>query len=192
MTITKRAILILILATVWAVSSMAQSDIQLKLSTLATNLNPEGDGSSVIFEPGLIFSYDLFFRDRSTSLRLTQGIRMNEHQKLAGYTSAKFHIALYQKWKNEINVGLGTMIAYQQPHKDHPSEKFDGSEGIAMGDLGITGSIEYTYSLRRNTDLSFSIDHVYPVKVFLNAGIRFWISKKIKKRKKCMTCPDWG
>ena len=192
---SKRQLLLLFLTLLLSVSVYGQSDVHLKASAVAFNLLSDEGDSPVIFEPGIVFSYNLFLRDRTMSLRLTQTIRMNEYQKIEGFSTAKFHVSIYQKWKTDINFGIGTGIAYRMSEvatSDMVDSHYKQNGKMETGNLFVTGGIEYNYAMFRNLDLSVSIDHVYPVKVFLNAGIRYWISKKIKKRHKCMTCPDWG
>lgn len=192
----KRLSIFLLLSIFFLLKGFGQSDLELKLSSLAFNLDPDRDTSPIIVEPGLIFSYEFFLRDLSFSARFTQAIRMDEAKKLAGFTIAKFHKSLYQKWKSEINIGAGVGIAYRSFNAEDEgmvgNKNYTPSGNFEVGDLFLTGSVEYNYFLTRKMDFSVSIERAYPVKVALNVGFRYWISKKIKKRHKCMSCPDWG
>ncbi|MCF8373559.1 MAG: hypothetical protein K9H64_18205 [Bacteroidales bacterium] len=192
----KRLSVFFFLSVFFLLKGFGQSDLELKLSSLAFNLNPDKETSPIVVEPGLIFSYEFFLRDLSFSARFTQAIRMDDAAKLAGHTSAKFHKSLYQKWKSEFNIGAGVGIAYRSFNVDDESlagnKNYTPSGNFEVGDLFLTGSVEYNYFFNRKMDFSVSIERAYPAKIALNVGFRYWISKKIKKRHKCMSCPDWG
>jgi hypothetical protein len=173
-----------------------QSDFVLKLSSVAYNLDQDTETSAMIIEPGAIVSYEFFLRDLSFSARFTQAIRVDNDKRLAAYTTAKFHKSLYQRWKSDLNIGGGVGIAYRwlgsDSKENSESKNYTASGNFESGNVFLTGSIEFNYSLTRKTDLSISIDRAYPTKVAINLGFRYWISKKIKKRYKCISCPDWG
>lgn len=193
---SKSLFVFLLIYSLFLIKGFGQSDFELKLSSLAYNFDPELESSAFVFEPGLILSYEFFLRDLSFSARFTQAIRMDNEKKLAGHTAGKFHKSLYQKWKSEFNIGAGVGIAYRlmDPDKENPigDKNYSPSGKFEVGDLFLTGSVEYNYFFNRKMDFSVSIERAYPAKVALNVGFRYWISKKIKKRHKCMSCPDWG
>lgn len=185
----------LFLMFLFLINGNAQSDINIKLSSIAFDLKPGSGSELVLFEPGLVFSYEFFLRDRLFSTRFSQGIRMDNEKGISGFTSGKLHIAIYQKWKTEINISAGTGLAYRMDFgktSDQDNNDYSGTGKMKTGNMFVAGGVEFNYSLNRKTDLSISAEHFYPNKIFLNAGIRYWISKKIKKRHKCISCPDWG
>ncbi len=191
----KRYALVLFVMIVGLCNLSAQSDLHIKLSSVAFDFQSEQNSSIFLFEPGIVFSYEYFLRDRSVSNRFTQGLRLNERREILGFTSAKLQISIYQKWKTDLNIGAGVGIAYLFPissgnkTSDLPDS---GKEKFTFNDVFLSGGIEYNLFIDRNIDFSVSIDHFYPAKAFVNVGIRYWISKKVKKRYKCLSCPDWG
>ncbi len=171
----------------------AQSDFNIKLSTLAIDVSPSDDSKLISIEPGIILSYEFFMRDRSFAARFSQGIRLDNKNHVAGFTTGSFQQSVYQKWKTDINISVGAGIAYVADKKTgNEISNYSGTGKIKTSEIFITGGIEFNYFLNRNIDLSMSINNTYPSTILFNAGIRYWITKKIKKRHKCSTCPDWS
>ncbi len=153
----------------------AQSNINVK--TNAWVLNTE-NLDELSYTPGLIIAYDFFLRNRSVSGRLSS-FSFFQDGDLRQALGAAIHYSIYHRWKNAINIHAG--ISWESRFAD---QRF----GPILPQI-MTG-IEFNRSVNAKWDFSvsaaYSLQDMYP----LALGLRYWISKDIRKRKPCLSCPD--
>lgn len=175
--------------------SNGQSNLNIKLNTFAYNLaEPLNSGDmklalnnkgSIVFQPAINLSVEAFMYQKVLSFRLNQSFVLNPYLNLDGVSGISAHLRVYGKWKTAINVGIGGAMAY-------PLLINNADVGEVNNAPFITGLVEYNRFINKRTDLSIALAHAYSNHVSIAVGLRFWISKDIKIRRKCSTCPDFG
>ncbi len=175
--------------------SNGQSNLNIKLNTFAYNLaEPLNSGDmklalnnkgSIVFQPAINLSVEAFMYQKVLSFRLHQSFVLNPYLNLDGVSGISAHLRVYGKWKTAINVGIGGAMAY-------PLLVNNADVGEVNNAPFITGLVEYNRFINKRTDLSIALAHAYSNHVSIAVGLRFWISKDIKIRRKCSTCPDFG
>ena len=172
-----------------------QSNFNVKLNTFAYNFaDPVNSGDmklalnnsgSFVFQPGIFMSVEAFMYQKVLSFRLNQGFVFNPYLNLDGVSGISGHFRVYGKWKTAINVGIGGAMAYPLLVKNSDVAEVDNEPFV-------TGFIEYNRFINKRTDLSIALSHAYNNHISIGVGLRFWISKDIKIRRRCSTCPDFG
>lgn len=166
-------------------SGQSQSNFQAKLNLLNAFLpltetnyawKPE---KSFDFQPGIQLSYEFFLYDKKLSNRIT-GHYVYSNPVSSVFVSTSLHWAVYNKWKSAVNIfgGIGTGFSFNE-----------SENGVASTPFPVFG-LEYNRSITEKADLSASISHPYPFSINLQIGLRYWISKKIKQKAGCLSCPN--
>jgi len=55
----------------------------------------------------------------------------------------------------------------------------------------LSGELEYNYYLTKNSNMSISLNLIRPESVGIAIGYKYWISKKPKRKRGCVTCPSF-
>ncbi len=192
---TIRIIQLVAFFVLYVMISNGQSNLNIKLNTFAYNLaEPLNSGDmklalnnkgSIVFQPAINLSVEAFMYQKVLSFRLNQSFVLNPYLNLDGVSGISAHLRVYGKWKTAINVGIGGAMAY-------PLLINNADVGEVNNAPFITGLVEYNRFINKRTDLSIALAHAYSNHVSIAVGLRFWISKDIKIRRKCSTCPDFG
>lgn len=168
-----------------ALSAHAQSNINFKLNTGAIYLPFTASeyawtpSENLSFQPGGMLSYEFFISDKKLSNRICL-LYVYSNPASTLFVSTGLHYAIYNRWKTAINMSAGLGLGYS----------FGAAE---YDDLSIPFPViglEYNRSLTEFMDFSISIGHFYPYSISLQVGGRYWISKKIRQHKGCLSCPD--
>jgi hypothetical protein len=148
-----------------------------------------------LVEPGFLFSYEFYVRDLSLALRVDQAVYCDAAAHWAGYTSFGIRARIFKKWKNSAHIGFGPALAYRQSWAEIPGYAEDNAYNISgkwqYNLVFLTGGIEYNRYINRRLDITTGCNLVYPHRMALSFGLRYWISTKIKFRHTCNTCPTF-
>lgn len=166
-------------------SLFAQSNLNLKtelvrFNTPFTNQNYAWTKNEFLnYSPGLSISYEFFLIERTWSNRITAAFLLPEKSSPVFSLGNCLHLNVYNKWRTAVNLSAGIGITNQP-------ESTDKQAPI----LHPIAAVELNRSLNEKTDFSISVGNHYPNTISINAGIRYWFSKKIKRKKGCLACPD--
>ncbi len=127
---------------------------------------------------GLLASYEQFIHNRSLSYRISPGI-FNQNTSSWATLSASLHYTIYAKWSNALNL-------------------FAGGTGLLALKKGMVGSssfsplggIEFNRALNRKWDFSIQLAYFPEEAMSMGIGLRYWLSKDLRKGKPCLSCPD--
>lgn len=139
----------------------------------------ESETGIVLFTPGILLAYENYIRDRQWSVRVRQGFYTHKLKSVVGNSGLSLHTRIFNRWKSVLSAGLGADMAWPLIGTMYNNE------------LYLSANIEYNYYIAPMSDLSISFDYYLPGKIGFMAGVRLWISKEIKHKAKCGTCPDF-
>jgi hypothetical protein len=55
----------------------------------------------------------------------------------------------------------------------------------------LSGEIEYNLYMNKFTDLCISLNHIQAESMGLAVGFKYWINKKPRKKRGCVSCPGF-
>lgn len=165
--------------------TIAQSNLNIKTDLIQLN-TPFTDqvyawhkNDFLNYSPGISISYEFFLIERKWSNRITTSFLLPSSSYPVLSLGNSLHVSIYNKWRTAINLSAGIGIIHQP-------ESFEKNKTS----LHPIAAIELNRSIMEKTDISVSIGSQYPNTISINVGLRFWISKEIKKKKGCLACPN--
>ncbi len=181
----------------------SQSNVNIKLTTLSyqfTDNNTElakqklGASGKLAFEPGFIFSYESFATP-AASLKVAMALYYDKASKMAGFPQVMIRFRLFNAYKHSLSMGFGPAFYFRQTWAYLDGYQDDGIFTEA-GDwqykmAWLSGELEYNYYISKNANLSVSLNMINPESVGLAIGYKYWISKKPKRKRGCVTCPSF-
>lgn len=181
----------------------SQSNINIKLSTLSYQFTDNNAGlaklklnenGKLAFEPGIIFAYESFATPLA-SLKFNMALFMDKATKLAGFPQVLIRIRLFNAFKHSMTLGLGPALFFRQTWADingYVEDNIYTNSGSWQYKMAwLSGELEYNYYLSKNSNLSVSLNIVNPESVGLAIGYKYWISKKPKRKRGCISCPSF-
>ena len=180
---------------------VAQTNFSIKVSTVTyqftetqpelTKLKLSSDGKIAV-EPGVIIAYEAY-ANSNTALKLTQIAILDKASYLAGATSAMIKFKLLKSFKHSFYVALGPTFHYRQSWADMEEyvdePVYNSNDDWQHKFSWLSGEIEYNYYLNKVTDLSISLNHIQAESIGLAIGVKYWINKKPRKKRGCISCP---
>ena len=184
-------------------SAKSQSNVNIKLITLSyqfTDNNIElakqklGGSGKLAYEPGFVFSYESFATP-ATSIKAAMALYYDKASKLAGFPQILIRFRLFNAYKHSMSVGFGPAVYFRQTWATIDSYQDDGVYTDA-GDwqykiAWLSGELEYNYYISKNANLSVSLNLINPETMGLAVGYKYWISKKTKRKRGCISCPSF-
>lgn len=181
----------------------AQNSVSFKANTLTyqfTDTQPElanlkltNDGKLAI-EPGVIIAYEAYATS-NTALKLSQAVIFDKTGHLAGATSAMIKFRLLKSFKHSIYAALGPTLHFRKNWADmdeYIDEPIYNSTDEWQHKISwLSAEIEYNYYLNRKMDLSISLNHIQAESIGLAVGVKYWINKKPRKKRGCVSCPGF-
>ena len=181
----------------------SQSNINIKLSTISyqfTDNNIElvnrkiGKSGKLALEPGLIFAYESFATPAS-SIKVAMALYYDKASKLAGFSQVMIRFRLFNAYKHSMSIGFGPAFYFRQTWATLDGYQDDGVY-TDSGDwqykmAWLSGELEYNYYLTKNSNLSVSFNLINPESLGLAIGYKYWISKKPKRKRGCISCPNF-
>ncbi|MEN8119991.1 MAG: hypothetical protein ABFS35_06580 [Bacteroidota bacterium] len=182
--------------------ALSQSNVNIKLTNLSyqfTDNNLElanrkiGESGKLAFEPGLIFAYESF-ATATASIKVAMALYYDKASKLAGFPQVMIRFRLFNAYKHSMSMGFGPALYFRQTWAT--MEGYDDDDIYTnSGDwqykmAWLSGELEYNYYLSKNSNLSVSLNLINPESVGLALGYKYWISKKPKRKRGCISCPN--
>jgi len=181
----------------------SQSNVNIKLITLSyqfTDNNTElakqklGESGKLAYEPGFIFSYESFATP-AASIKASMAFYYDKASKLSGFPQVLIRFRLFNAFKHSMSMGLGPALYFRQTWATIEGYQDDGVYSGA-GDwqykmAWLSGELEYNYYISKNANLSVSFNLINPESVGLAVGYKYWISKKPKRKRGCISCPSF-
>lgn len=183
-------------------SVCAQTNFSLKANTITyqftetqpelTNLKLSGNGK-IAAEPGLIIAYEAY-ANSNTALKLSQAIILDKASHLAGATSAMIKFKLLKSFKHSFYIALGPTFHYRKNWADMEGyidePVYNSNEDWQYKISWLSAEVEYNFYLNKMTDLSISLNHIQAESIGLAVGFKYWINKKPRKKRGCISCPS--
>jgi hypothetical protein len=181
----------------------AQSNINIKLNTFTyqftdnntqlAKLKLSGNGKFAL-EPGLIFAYEAF-ASPVTSLKINTALLMDKAGKFAGFPQVLIRIRLFNAYKHSMTLGVGPAFYFRQTWANisgyEANDVYSGDGAWQFRPVWFSGEIEYNYYLSKMSNLSVSLNLINPESIGLAVGYKYWISKKSKRKRGCISCPSF-
>ncbi|MEA2042276.1 MAG: hypothetical protein U9N85_06955 [Bacteroidota bacterium] len=131
------------------------------------------------FEPGLNADFNVPVHN---NIRAGGGIKVIS-DRFSGVTiglDAHVIFKLMKYWNHRLFIGVGPAV-YIYQNRDLP-ENYTGDERYTLSEGGlpyrlvpVTGFIEYSYNINKQTWLTLSLNQPHPVSIGFAAGVRFII-----------------
>ena len=184
-------------------TAKSQSNVNIKLLTLSYQFNDNNtnlanrsidEDGRLAFESGFIFAYETF-ANTTTSLKIATSFYYDKASKLAGFQQVLIRFRLFNAFKHSMSVGFGPSFNFRQTwatmdgYKDYGIYNNNGDWQTKMS--WLSGELEYNYYISKNANLSVSINLINPQSVGLAVGYKYWISKKPKRKRGCVSCPSF-
>lgn len=181
----------------------AQNNVSFKLSTLSYQFTDTQPGllklklnqnGRLAAEPGLFFAYETY-ASSNTALKISQALLLDKATHLAGATQIMVKFRVAKSFKHSVYMALGPVFHFRknwadmEGYIDEPI--YNSAEDWQHRFTWISGEIEYNYYLNKYTDLSISLNHVQAESVGLAIGFKYWINKKPRKKRGCVSCPGF-
>jgi len=194
--------LVLLFILIWSGQfTIAQTNFSLKLNTLTyqfTETQPDllklklsGNGQ-LAAEPGLIIAYEAYASSKA-ALKLSQSLIFDKASHLAAATSIMIKFRVAKSFKHSFYLALGPVYHYRKTWADMEGYTDEPIYNIASDwqhkISWLSAEIEYNYYLNKVTDLSISLNHIQAESVGIAFGFKYWINKKPRKKKGCVSCP---
>lgn len=181
-------------------TTFSQSNMSIKASSIGYTFSTNNSelfsniiSTNIPVEPGLVFNYDYFISDDKLSLSFNQIIFLDRASKITGLTGFCFRQKIFNYYKHSMHIYLGASVYYRQTWADFPnysdSENLIQSDKIEYKPFSPIAGFEYAYLLNQTTDFLISIDYFQYKTINIDFGIRYWINKKIRNNRKCISCP---
>ena len=155
--------------------------------------NSINKSNSLILEPGLILTYDNFITGDYFSMRIKQGLFIDKMSNYAGFTSIGLRRKIFSNFEHSLNLAVGPCINYRESWTKittyENEDNFNSSGNIDYKFMLINAELEYNYSISPKSDISLSINYNQPYTIGISAGLRYWFNKKVRNKKKCISCP---
>lgn len=178
-----------------------QTNVSLKLSTLSyqftetqpdlLKMNITSDGK-LAAEPGLVIAYEAY-ASSNTALKISQAILLDKAAHLAGATQIMIKFRVAKSFKHALYMAIGPVFHYRKTWADidtYINEPVYTTSGDWQHKFSwLSGEIEYNYYLNKMTDLSISLNHIQAESIGLEVGLKYWINKKPRKKRGCISCP---
>ena len=181
----------------------AQSNINIKLSSLTyqfTDNNAQlaklklSNNGKLAFEPGLIIAYEAF-ASPTTSLKINTALIMDKAGRFAGFPQVLVRFRLFNAYKHSMTLGVGPAFYFRQSWIDidgyEANDVYSGDGDWQFRPVWFSGELEYNYYLSKMSNLSVSLNLINPESVGLAVGYKYWISKKSKRKRGCISCPSF-
>ncbi len=115
--------------------------------------------------------------------------------KLSGFPQVLIRFRLFNAFKHSMSMGLGPALYFRQTWATIEGYQNDGVYS-GTGDwqykmAWLSGELEYNYYISKNANLSVSLNLINPESVGLAVGYKYWISKKPKRKRGCISCPSF-
>jgi len=179
----------------------AQNSVSLKLNRLTyqiTETQPDllklklsSDGQLAV-EPGILFSYETYATS-NTALKLSQALLLDKASHLAGATSIMIKFKVAKSFKHSLYMALGPTFHFRNSWVDMESyldePVYNSTETWQHKFSWLSAEIEYNYYINKKTDLSISLNHIQAESVGVAIGFKYWINKKPRKKRGCISCP---
>lgn len=151
--------------------------------------------NSLVLEPGLILTYDSYITGDYFSFRIKQGLYLDKINMKSGFTSIGLRRKIFSNFEHSLNLAVGPCINYRESWINIPNygneDNFNYSGNTEYKFLIINAELEYNYSISPKSDISFSINYNQPYTIGFSAGLRYWFNKKVRNKKKCISCPSF-
>lgn len=155
--------------------------------------NKVGNNTKLILEPGMIISYDNFITGDYFSFRIKQGLFIDKMNMKSGFTSIGLRQKIFSSFEHSLNLAIGPCINYRKSWdkiKDYKNEdNYNISGDTEYKILIFNAELEYNYSISPKSDISLSVNYNQPYTIGISAGLRYWFNKKVRNKKKCISCP---
>jgi len=181
----------------------SQSNINIKLTTLSYQFTDNNlalakmklsDNGKLAFEPGIIFAYESFATPLA-SLKFNMALYMDKASKMAGFPQVLIRIRLFNAFKHSMTLGLGPAFYFRQSWANidgYVEDNVYTNSGDWQYKMAwLSGELEYNYYVSKNSNLSVSLNLMNPESVGLAIGYKYWISKKPKRKRGCISCPSF-
>ena len=157
--------------------------------------NTLNKNKKILLESGIIITYDNFITGDYFSLRLKQGLFLDKMNMKSGFTSIGLRRKIFSSFEHSLNIAVGPCINYRESWNkisDYDNEdNYKVSGNIEHKFLILNAELEYNYSISPKSDISFSINYNQPYTVGFSVGLRYWFNKKVRNKKKCISCPSF-
>jgi hypothetical protein len=184
-------------------SVLSQQNISVKLHTLSyqfTETQPDllklnlSSNGQLAAEPGIILAYEAYANSK-TALKLSQAVIMDKASHLAGATSVMIKFKLVKSFKHSFYLAIGPTFHYRKnwaDMEDYVDEPiYNSNEEWQHKFSWLSAEIEYNLYLTKVTDLSISLNHIQAESIGLAVGFKYWINKKPRKKRGCISCPGF-
>ncbi len=184
-------------------NTFAQNSFSIKANTVTyqftdtqpelVNLKLSSDGKMAT-EPGVILAYETYATNNA-ALKLSQALILDKASHLAGATSIMIKLKLVKSFKHSVYVALGPTFHFRKNWADMDGyidePVYNSTEEWQHKFSWLSGEIEYNFYLNRMTDLCISLNHIQAESIGLAVGLKYWINKKPRKKRGCISCPSF-
>lgn len=187
------------------INAYSQSNFSIRFSGINycfTNYSIQNDlknslnkSKKLILEPGFNITYDNFISGDYFSMRIKQGLFIDKMNMKSGFTSIGLRRKLFSRFEHSLNLAVGPSIIYRESWNKisgfNNEDYFSSSGNIDYKFMLINAELEYNYSISPKSDISISINYNQPYTIGISAGLRYWFNKKVRNKKKCISCPSF-
>jgi hypothetical protein len=180
--------------------SYCQSNVSLNLTGIGVHVsnNPNSriyenklDSNGIFnFEPGAFLSFEIYYRENYSSVKITQGFYSDAAAQPAGMTYVGLRRRFFHKGRNQWAFSLGPVLTYRKSWSlisGYIPQTGYAKDGKMEFKLWGVFNIDYNYYLTARSDLSLSFVYGYSANdsYTITAGYRYWFNIYIKHPKKC-------
>jgi hypothetical protein len=194
---------VVILLFTWQ-SMLAQSNVGIRL--MALGIFPEGSenvdhfqhnldtAGKVHFLPGVIVQYEMV-ADGRVSVKALQSFFQNRAGELSGFTHLGLRAYVINRGSHALILGIGPSLFYRRDWNRYEWYQNDDEYKIKSSwqykASILSGEIQYSYFINKQSDISFSINHFEPKGITFGIGYTHWFGANPKGRKPCKSCPSF-
>lgn len=141
-------------------------------------INPDGQGYLVLNLGGML-GHEIAVLDSAFSVKAIQSLYADCAGQAGGFSHIGIRFLVFKKNRHTLSGGIGpTLIFRRNWHRlpeYQPSGFFKGEpdDNWQYQMLWYGGELEYNYTVRKQTDLSFTFVPGYPNLISLSAGFRY-------------------
>jgi hypothetical protein len=192
-----------IIFTLLSFASYSQSNFSINTSSLGycfknsnTHLysNYAFNNLSIPKDFGVILSYDTYIINDVFSAKLIQSFILDRANKNLGFSAISVNQRLLKSYKHQINIYAGFSILYRQTWNTDSSyvdnENFISKNKTQIKNYQFVSGLEYAYQISNKIDFLTSVIYYQSNTLNLSFGFKYWISKKYKKKRECISCPN--
>lgn len=183
------------------ITVFSQTNLSFKLSALSyqfTDTQPEllklnisGNGK-LAAEPGLILAYEAY-ASSNTALKISQALLLDKAAHLAGATQIMVKFRVAKSFKHALYLAIGPSFHFRKSWADmegYLDEPVYNTSGDWQHKFSwLSGEIEYNFYLNKMSDLSVSLNHIQAESIGIAIGYKYWINKKPRTKRGCVSCP---